>query len=380
VSSASAIGNDVIRAGYLPGLDASEVEWEFLKFERGLEQLTVAVPTLTQAQTIALTRRVRTAPMRYLAPMPVTQIISVIDAAIHLFLDRQGPYRKQLESALPIITGYDPEMIRLALTAYLKTFRGPELARFVTEDLPNPLILDRFVPALKGGYVKAYGPTILVHVWAGNVPALPLWSFVCGLLVKAGNIGKLPSAEPLFAGLFAQAVAEVEPELADCFSILWWKGGDDRVATNLYESSDVVLAYGGNSVLTQIAERVPLTTRYLPFGHKISFSVIAAQALDSDKSWRLAHAAEFDVGNYDQHGCYSPQLIYVERGGTVSPREFSNYLAHELEAFATRYPRRTLSIEEARDVAAWWHKQELSSLADSSNALLGTVGASWNVV
>ena len=62
--------------------------------------------------------------------------------------------------------------------------------------------------------MRAFGPALLVHSWAGNVPGLPLWSLACGLLVKAGNVGKLPSAEPVFASVFARLLAQVHPPLA----------------------------------------------------------------------------------------------------------------------------------------------------------------------
>ena len=67
------------------------------------------------------------------------------------------------------------------------------------------------------------------HIWVGNVPGLPIWSMISGLLVKAGNIGKVPSAEPLFAGWFAEAIAAVAPEISDCVAVVWWKGGNTRL-------------------------------------------------------------------------------------------------------------------------------------------------------
>ena len=48
-------------------------------------------------------------------------------------------------------------MIRLGLTGYLKTFRKPELQKFLVEDFTNPTILDDFQPVPKGGYARAYG-------------------------------------------------------------------------------------------------------------------------------------------------------------------------------------------------------------------------------
>ena len=57
------------------------------------------------------------------------------------------------------------------------------------------------------------------------------------------------------------------------------------------------------------------------------------QPLDSQKAWRTAHQAALDVVRYDQQGCYSPHLFYVQKGGKVSPREFARYMATELDNF-----------------------------------------------
>ena len=232
------------RAGYLPGLADGDVEWRPLEFGRADETVEIEVPVLTDAQMKALVERVRVAGRRHLKSMPVARIVDIVDRAIARLLDRDDPYRKKAEALLPVITGYDAEMVRLGLTGYLKTFRKPGLNRFLAEDFTNPGILDGFQPMAKGGVARAFGPDVLAHIWAGNVPGLPLWSLISGLLVKAGNIGKVPSAEPLFAGWFARLVAEIEPDIAECFAIVWWKGGDGLRETALLREADVVLAVG----------------------------------------------------------------------------------------------------------------------------------------
>jgi hypothetical protein len=334
---------------------------------------------LTDPQITALAARVRDASRRHLKTLPVARIVDIVDRAIARLLDRNDPYRKKAEALLPIVTGYDAEMVRLGLTGYLKTFRKPELNRFLAEDFSNPGILDGFQPMAKGGVARAFGPDILAHIWAGNVPGLPLWSLISGLLVKAGNIGKVPSAEPLFAGWFAQLVAEIEPDLADCFAIVWWKGGDGVRETALFKQADVVLAYGGNEALDAIRSRVPVTTRYLPYGHKISFGMISRATLDVRKAAAAAHQAAYDVVRYDQQGCYSPHVFFVERGGKVSPRDFCRYVAHELASFEKKYPRRALTIAEAGDVAAWRHQQEAKALSGTENDMMGDTDGAWSV-
>lgn len=370
-----------ITAGYLPGLGADEVQWQVLPFEREGVRLEVAVPVLSGAQMQALAQRVREAADRHLRRMPVAEIVDAIDRAIARLLDRDDPFRRQAEAWLPVVSGYDADMVRLGLTGLFKTFRTPQLRRFVAEDFANPGVLDGFQPTPKGGAVRAFGPDLLVHSWAGNVPALSLWSLVCGLLVKAPSIGKLASAEPLFAGWFARLLAEVHPPLADCLAVVWWSGagGETGVGAEgadvLYAEADTVLAYGGNQALDALRRRLPVTTRFLPHGHKLGFGMVAATALDTLQAPAVARRAAWDVMRYDQQGCYSPHVFYVERGAPVPPRAFADYLAAELANLQRRFARRALALEEGAAVAKWQQTVEWSA----EDLLIGPVDAPWRV-
>ena len=370
-------------AGYLPGLAQADVKWQTLVFNSGTTGLTVAVPVLRREQMTALALRVRQATQVHLKTMRVSAIVAVVDRAVARLLDPDDPYRQQADQLLPIISGYDAEMVRLGLTAFFKTFRAPQLHRFVAEDFANPKLLDEFQPRTKGGAARAFGPDLLVHSWAGNVPALPLWSLVCGLLVKAGNIGKLPSAEPLFASLFARLLAEVHPPLADCMAVVWWKGGDTDQASALYAQADTVLAYGSNASLEEVRRQLPVTTRFLPYGHKLGFGIVGKAALDTQRGPATARLAAWDVTRYDQQGCYSPHVFYVERGGAVSPHEFAQYLASELCNLQMRFPVRALVLEDAAAIAGWRQSIELQSMAlgaESISEPIGVDGAASCVV
>ncbi|TAN29968.1 MAG: acyl-CoA reductase [Castellaniella sp.] len=365
-----------ITAGYLPGLREEEVQWHILPFESNGLRLEVSVPVLTGAQMRALTAHVRQAAGRHLKAMPVAEIINAIDRAIARLLDRNDPYRRLAETWLPVISGYDTDMVRLGLTGFLKTFRAAQLRRFVAEDFANPAILDGFEPAPKGGAVRAFGPDLLAHVWAGNVPALSLWSLVCSLLVKAPSVGKLASAEPLFSGWFARLLAEVHPPLADCLAIVWWSGAGGEDADALYTEADTVLAYGNNQTLDILRQRLPVTTRFLPHGHRLGFGMVGAAALDTLKAPAVARLAAWDVMRYDQQGCYSPHTFYVERGAPVPPRAFADYLSAELANLQRRFARRSLVLEERAAIAKW---QQAVEWSDEEQQLLGPVDAAWGV-
>lgn len=368
------------RAGYLPGLKNKDVDWNKIEFGSLKCPVEVLVPVLTEAQIKELLDRVRSSARAKLKGRPVNDIVKIIDKAVARLLNREDPFRKKAEYLLPRVTGYDAEMLRVALTQFLKTFRTPQLMRFLAEDFSNPQLLDGFQPITKGGFGRAFGPDILTHIWAGNVPGLPVWSFVSGLLVKAGSIGKLPSSEPLFAGWFAQVLAEEEPEIAECFAIVWWKGGDTSTEVNIFNNSDVVLAYGNNSSLEAVRNRVPVTTRFLGYGHKLSFGIVSSSVLNTQKVGKVARDAARDVIYYDQQGCYSPHMFFVERGGSVSPKEFARYLAFQLACFEQKYSRQELSVGEARDFVRWRQGVEREVQLAKGSELISDPKGAWAVV
>ena len=367
------------KAGHVPRFLADEISWKKLEFPENSISLALEVPVLTAEQCDRLTGHIKTNSAGFLKEQTTNVIIELIDAAIERFLNRDDPVRQKAEQLLPLITGFDAEMIRLSLTDYLKTFRNPQLQRFINEDFANPKILDDFQPIMKGGFAKAFGPDCLLHIWAGNVPGLPLWSLISGLLVKAGNIGKVSSSEPLFASLFVKLLIEIEPKLSDCLAILWWEGGTTDLENILLKNADVVLAYGDNNTIKQIQDRTPITTRYLAYGHKISFGVISATVLDAQKSWAVAHKAANDIARYDQHGCYSPHVFFVEFGGLISPQNFAEYIAHELSCFENKFPRRNLNTRESIQVAEWRNNQELEAISDPKNIIMSNEVGSWTV-
>jgi len=336
------------------------------------------MPRLTPPQLDTVAATVGAARDR-LAAMPIMDIVDAIDRAIARMLDAGDPARREIERLLPIESGFDPEMTRLGINASLKAFRRPQLLRFLVEDFGDPGLLDGFRPRAKGGWTHACGPALLAHVWAGNVPGLPLWSMVSGLLVKAGNIGKVSSDEPLFAGWFARVLAEVDPRLADAFAVLWWPGGDIELEQALCRHADVLKVYGGDAALAAWQRRLPAGKRLLPHGHKLSAGLVSATALDTRQSQLAARQAALDIVRWDQQGCYSPQMFYVERGAQVSPREFARHLAGEMAALQHTFPRRSLALEEGAAVANWRRALGLDQLRGEDVELLGPADAPWCV-
>ncbi|HYK74535.1 MAG TPA: acyl-CoA reductase, partial [Pseudoneobacillus sp.] len=182
-------------------------------------------PILTNENIKEVARIVQTNRDQYLYSLSIYEIVEKIDSAIQKWLDPDYPLRKLAESIIPVITGYDAEMVRLELKRYMRTFRKKELLRFLDEEFDQPAMLDEFRPRKSGGMSKAFGPKTIFHVFSGNVPGVQIWSLVMGILLKSATIGKTSATEPLLPVLFTQSLAEVDEKLAETIAILPWKGG-----------------------------------------------------------------------------------------------------------------------------------------------------------
>lgn len=370
----------IFRVGHLPGLDAAGLNWRALPAPQLPPGHAFEVPALDPQQLQALCDQVRGPGRQGLRALPVREIVPAIDRVIQHLLDPASAEHQLLLHWLPLSTGFPAEMIRVNLGATLRTFRAPQLQRFLVEDLGNPALLDGFEPRVTGGWTHAEGPDLLAHVWAGNVPGLPLWSLVCGLLAKAGNLGKVSAGEPVFATVFARTLARLEPRLGAAVAVLWWERADIGTPRLIWQQADTLLAYGGDVALRELQAQIPPGVRFLPHGHKLSFGVVGRAALSAGRAPALARLAADDVVRHEQQGCYSPQVFYVERGGQVSPLEFAQRLAAGLQQLEPRFPRPQPGLMESTQIAQWRSSLEWAGLDDASVQLLGHPEQGWSVV
>ena len=166
-----------LRCGYWPAaLDLGAIEWETQQHQTPRGSLTLQLPRLTAAQIQTCALYIKAEAQRVFAQSSVWEVVATVDSCIQLMLNEQDPLRQQVELALQRLTGYDAEMLRLGINACLRSFRRPELIRFLSEDFTDPSILDDFRPRVQGGWSKACGAELLGVIWAGNVPGIPLWS------------------------------------------------------------------------------------------------------------------------------------------------------------------------------------------------------------
>lgn len=364
--------SSAIEAFHIPGFRPDDVtEWSVREYG---DDLVLRFPVLEPDYLGRVLVRLKRARAKHLANRPVDGIARTIGAAAERLTNANDPHRRALERALPAITGYAPEMIRVTLDRMAADWRHDALNRLLEAEFANPGVLDGFRPVAGTGpdrrringpagrppggggtgaaadrRLRAYGPELAFHVFAGNVPGVAVTSLVRSLLVKAATFGKSGSGEPLFAALFARILADVDPGLGDCLAVTYWPGGEQPLEEAALDTADTIVVYGGEDPARVWSARTAARTdtRLVIHGPRLSFAAIGRDALTPETAGPTATSAAQAVALFDQQGCVSPHVLYIEAGAAVSPPRFAEMLADALGDLQTRLPRGRISAGEA---------------------------------
>jgi hypothetical protein len=192
---------------------------------------------------------------------------------------------------------------------------------------------------------------------------------------------KLSSDEPVLAGLYLRSLAAADPELGQACAAVWWPGGDEAVEATVLQHAEAVIAFGGNDTLRSLAGRIPPGARFQPHGQRAGFGLIARERLTTADLAAVAVAAARDVAEFDQQGCVSPQWLFVERGGDVSPEVFAAALADALGSKAAEWPRVPPSAGAAAAIHQLRAAAEVRSVLDPEVVLHASPGGTdWTVL
>ncbi len=300
---------------------------------------------------------------RVLHPRPTAQVLAALSELVARWLRPESPWRHRAEAELPAASGFSPAMVRYGLPLMLEPLRGDAIGRLLDAEL--------------GTGDRASGPPLLLHVLAGNLPGLAAIPVALSLAVKSAVMVKAGSGDRVFPTLFIESLAAVDPELAQCAAALYWPGGRLDLEAAAFHAADVVIASGNDATIADIARRVP--GRLIGHGHRISFAAITRDAL-RDAEIVAAQLAD-DVALWDQLGCLSPQLAYVERGGEITVEQFADMLGRALDRLADELPLHQLSRAEQATLQRFRQEAEWRSVRGEEVTLFASPSdVRWTVV
>ncbi len=293
---------------------------------------------------------------QYLATKNVPAIVKLLDDLGENWLDDDFPFRKLALEKGPEETGFSLPVLRHGLDTFFKQLNGEALLALLQQDLGDPHRLDSFVSSSveqkTGRKSFARGPELIAHFTAGTLPCSTLQLMVLSLLGKSAQFIKCASGAAFIPRLFAHSIYDLESKLGSCIEIADWPGGNKTLESALFEESDFVTASGSDETISDIRSRIPENTPFIGYGNKLSFAYITKETLGGFNAKKLIQRAAEDVAAWDQSGCLSPHVIYVEHNPDIPPEVFAGRLADELAKVDADRPRSSLTAEEAAQIAS----------------------------
>lgn len=336
----------------------------------------------------------------------VLDIAAVLGRVGARFLDDGDPLRAEALRLLPPTSSLSPEMARAVLDGMASDWTGDRLMGLLRSELRDTTSLDRFVhpreaPRRGGGSVVgegaiagapavfAVGPTLCVQIVAGSVPGVGVSALLRSLLLKGPTLLKPGRGDIALPVLFARALREADPALAAALAVVYWPGGMPELEQAALARADVVTAYGSDETVADLRSLTPVTARFVGYHHRVSVGVVGQEALTPDRVEATAAEVAEAVALFDQRGCVSPQVVFVEEAGvgsegvpSASPAaaaEFATALAEALEGLEARLPSGELDDAEASALHQLRGTAELMA-ATGRIAVMHGGGHPWTVI
>jgi hypothetical protein len=292
----------------------------------------------------------------YLAHRSTQSLIQVLTRVSQDWLKPEFPFRKLALLEGPAATGFSQPTLAAGLDAFFKQLTSEALQALLEGDLGHAERLDQIVqnPAEQktNRASMAIAPALLVHIAAGNLPNPTLMSMILGVLARSAQFVKCASGTSLLPRLFAHSLYDAERKLGSCLEVADWAGGNEALEKALFDEAACVTATGSDETLATIRQKVPSTTRFLGFGFRVSFAYVASEVMSGLHARKITDRAAKDVTAWNQLGCLSPHVIYVQSGGGISPEKFAEMLAEVLAERERTEPRGDLPVETAAVIAS----------------------------
>jgi len=292
---------------------------------------------------------------RFMEDRSTQSIILLLAELGKRWLDDGYKFRRMAIEQGSVESGFSAETIAYGLNTFFRELTEKNLEALIVQDLGHIGRLDDLTAneyeARTHRLAIATGPDLLVHIAAGNLPVPALSSIVMGLLVRAAQFIKCASGASLFPRLFAHSIYEMDPKLGSCIEIAEWQGGRVELEEPLFEAADCITITGSDQTILEVSKRIPAHVRIIPYGNKVSFGYITERAFKLQNMNRLVSLAAVDIACWDQCGCLSPHVFYVQQGCERLAEQFAEQLGKELDKLERFQPRGKLSVPDASSIS-----------------------------
>ena len=321
---------------------------------------------------------------RYLEGRTTESVIHLLDRLGREWLSSEFPFRREALEFGPAATGFSGEVLAAGIDQFFKQLTAENLEALLRQELGHPHRMDGFQPdehqvsGKRTALVR--GPALLAQIAPGNIPNPVLSEMILGLLTRSAQFVKCASGGAFIPRLFAHSLYEADHKAGSCLEVAEWKGGSERLEEALFAEADCVVATGSDEMLEAISKRVPRTARFVSYGTRVSFGYVTRESLEQDAEL-VAQKAAADVAAWNQRGCLSPHVIYVEDAGRVRAEDFATRLAGQLEAAEKTLPRGALNPGDAAAIATRRSFYEVRAAHSLETKMLASLeSTAWTII
>jgi hypothetical protein len=292
-----------------------------------------------------------------LGSISVGERVAAIDRAAGAWLGAKSRWRRAALDTVPRRTGYPPRVVGDAIERLWTALRRDDLeAALIAEPPP------------------AETAEVVFHALAGNVPGVGVFGMVAALLAGAASLVKTAKREPVLPALAAQSIAEADARLGRALAVVHWSRDDAAVTARALADTDLTVAYGRAESLAALAATGG--RRLVAHGPRLSAAIVTREAADAATAVLAAREAAL----FDQQGCLSPQLVFLEDEGREAATRFARTLAGELARLEALLPRAALAAAEAAAVWSFVERQRWRAQEGADVAVHAAPDARFGVV
>jgi long-chain-fatty-acyl-CoA reductase len=301
-----------------------------LKFEYKEGKLEIGLPKVTNKDI----QEMKAVNKNMMHDLSIDEIISFYQNVKKLWKSKSYEKREELVDLTCKMTGYSKEMIELGMKQTQELLSEEYLETTLNSELGDKRLLDEWVQKREIS-IHCQPRGNVLHILAGNVPPVSILSLVRGTLTKNCNIAKMPSGDVVTAAYLAQSYFDVDPEhpITKSTSVVYWPSDEKRILEELMSFVDCICVWGGKEAVETIRKEAPSKIELLEFGPRRGIQLITKEAFSDLRQVTLK--AAHDLTLFDQEGCFSPQISFVE--GDIE--KYSKSLAESLNEENERLPK-----------------------------------------
>ena len=337
-----------------------------LKFESKEGELEIGLPKVSDIDI----REMKAVNKNAMHDLSIDEIISFYQRVRNLWDSKAYEKREELIDLTCRMTGYSREMIELGMKQIQAMLSEKNLEITLNNELGDKRLLDEWIP--KGDISIHCQPRgNVLHILAGNVPPISILSLLRGTLTKNCNIAKMPSGDVVTSAYLAQSYLDVDPEhpITKSTSVVYWPSNEKKTLDEIMSFVDCICVWGGEDAVGTISREAPPKIELLKFGPRRGIQLIGKEAFNDLKQVSLK--AAHDLTLFDQEGCFSPQISFVE--GDIE--KYGKSLAESLKEENERLPKGHRPLDGH---AAITHTKEYSKFR--GHKVLASEKTEWTII